>query len=116
MNGPTIIIRNEWGEVDIDPNLYGLRETEPMQHYAKLNFSDNATMKDIFTSFVNEDLKMRKWKNGGPDMWCYKSGGKNSAINGGHNDSKAIDRLFAHQIRLIGFQNGPVEGGGVKGT
>ena len=47
-------------------------------------------------------------------MWCYKSGGKNSAINGSHYDSKAIDRLFAHQIRLIGLQNGPVEGGGVK--
>lgn len=114
MKGPNVDVLDEWEEINLNDYNYVIKESDDVKYYAKLNFQRGASLKDIFTHFVNEDLKLRVWNNGGPDMWCYRSGGKNVALNNGVYDSKMIDRVLAHEIRLIGIHQTPAEGGGVQ--
>jgi len=112
--GPIVEVNTNWEPVNIDENLYRVVEHGDVQASAILNYPRDASLSDIFMSFVNEELISAIWNNSPLQRWTYVSGSSKSVINRGNLSLKLIYRYYAIAIRIIGEQDSPKEGDRVK--
>lgn len=103
-----------WSNVDTNQYRFSL---PPMTHelsFAAVDTSRVTSLGDIFLAFVTPEILTASWGIFPKEYWCYGFGKKAGTFNKGLVSLKLLYTFLAVYIFIVGEQNGPKEGSGMK--
>lgn len=84
------------------------------ESFAAIDRSQVNTLGDIFLRFVTPEVLTATWESFPREYWFYGSGSKAGTFGGGLLNMKLVYTFLAVYIAIVGEQNAPKEGHGIK--
>ena len=108
------IIQTEWEPVSLKDFTYKVHEVGEVEHYATLKRMEEPSLVKIFSSIVTGTLLEDIWDSKDRGHWAYSNNTYTNILFKGKFTLHMILKWLAIQIRIIGLQDAPTEGSGVR--